>query len=160
MLVGWGIVGEGSRTLGLIMRQLPHAMDQQFFDQLPKWNKKGFTNPHASMDQQFFDQQLPKWNKKDPRIVYTNFGPKIKTQNDVKWPRKIGTWFFCIGTRNPQDRDIVFFYRDMRFSAPLVQGTSLYKGFWKILVAASISYGAIPMAIPMAVPMGTLAASN
>jgi len=40
MLVGWGIVGEGSRTLGLIMRQLPHAMDQQFFDQLPKWNKK------------------------------------------------------------------------------------------------------------------------
>ena len=36
------------------MRQLPHAMDQQFFDQLPKWNKK------------------------DPQIMDTNFGPKLK----------------------------------------------------------------------------------
>ena len=71
--------------------------------------------------------------KKDPRIVYTNFGPKIKTQNDVKWPKKIGTWKFCIGTWNPKDRDIEKKDRDMRFSAPLVQGTSLYKGFWKIL---------------------------
>ena len=106
-----------------------------------KMEQKGFTNPHASMDQQFFDQQLPKWNKKDPRIVYTNFGPKIKTQNDVKWPKKIGTWKFCIGTWNPKDRDIEKKDRDMRFSAPLVQGTSLYKGFWKILEGPSVTKG-------------------
>ena len=37
-------VGEGSRTLGLIMRQLPHAMDQQFFDAATKMKQKGSTN--------------------------------------------------------------------------------------------------------------------
>ena len=64
------------------------------------------------------------------------FSAQIETQNDVNWPKKIGTRTFFIGTRNPKDRDTNFFYRDTRISAPLVQGTSLYKGFWKILVEA------------------------
>ncbi len=73
MCICWwdeAFVGEGSRTLGLIMRQLPHAMDQQFFDQLPKMKQKGSTNH-----------------------VY-KFWTQIKTKNDVNWPKKIGTWIF------------------------------------------------------------------
>ena len=73
MLVGWGIVGEGSRTLGLIMRQLPHAMDQQFFDQLPTWNKK---------DSQIL---MPAWINNSLISSYTKMKQKGSTNRVYKF---------------------------------------------------------------------------